>query len=1020
MTLSTDALHAMDADSSLAGMIWSFVNEALWFAAGFLIFRLALRSGLLPGDLGPPWLTGEAGKDNRKHSVAKHSVTKSMCADSKAGNEASVLSAWRSEKGPLQLPALEAVAQALATLEPDNLPEELANCLKNNSTLAKPATVHALVAKIVHLDKPDLAQDFIDGLAAAKLQASVATKTSDFVLAAFAAKGSTDKVKELLARRDSDDEYWASGANAAARGFLKSGRCTHALVQVQTLQQRGAALQVSVISALLSASCTSKEVPTLKALDILHTSEIPLEAAATVAQSCFKHEDTVTARGLEKHLRDQRQTMTFPVLEALLKLAAKHDEKWALSLFQEMQDMALFLSEGLCGLVLSRCGEARHITLAEAVQRYLRARTMTSLATYKTLMKVYASCDLFDRACSLYDAITEDGITPDSVMIGCLVKFAMKCGRNDISEKLFDKVSDQQQGGDVQSYMWLIRSAGQKGDAPQAVELLRRLQQKKSDAVDAAIYNCVLDVCMTNGALAESEAIFKDMRDSKLVTLVTYNTLMKGYSAKGDFARARQLIEEMKDVGLKPDSASFNCLISAAVSAGKYDQAWHVFEDMMKSGLEADSFTLSIFMKVARKAKRRSDAQRALCMLDNSGVSICGDEVLLNTVLDACIHLKDTRRLAWVLSQVEKASSKFSVQNYGLVIKAYSSLRQIRGCWATWKEMTAERGLIPSDVALSCMLDAIVTSGQVEEAVALFKEWRTLVPPNTIIFSNLIKGFAAQGDAERAMEMYRELRADGLQMNLVSYSSLIDAHARAGNLDKAWALCEQMENDGIQPNTITFSSVVKGYCLRGDLDGALKVFEVMVSKGLAPDTVMYNTLLDGAVRSSRFSLCDQLLEEMSSSGVEASNFTISIVVKMWGKRKKLDRAFAAVREASTSGRLQLDSKLCTCLISACFHTNAPKRALDALEEMKRLKHCDGPDQGTYEQLVDQLLKAKLPREAAAVAKEATELASGSKASIRPLTPAVLRQLSRALEQQQVKQLWAPIEEQLRRAHLPMP
>eukprot|EP00931_Biecheleriopsis_adriatica_P051367 TRINITY_DN2978_c0_g1_i2.p1 TRINITY_DN2978_c0_g1~~TRINITY_DN2978_c0_g1_i2.p1 ORF type:complete len:1024 (+),score=262.09 TRINITY_DN2978_c0_g1_i2:145-3216(+) len=1023
MTLSTSMIDAMDADMSWTGMIWSFVNEAVWFAAGFLLFRLALRSGLLPSSLGPPWLTGKAGKvgkDHCNHSVAKHPVSKSICADSKAGKEASVLSTWRREKGPLQLPALEAVAQALAKLEPDNLSDELVNCLKNNSSLAKPATVHAVVAKIVHLGQPDLAQDFIDGLAAAKLQASVATKTSDFVLAAFATKGHKDKVEELLMKREPDEEYWALGANAAARGFLKSGLSTQALEQVQMLQQRGAALQTSVVSALLVASCTSKDVPTLMALDALQSSTIPMEAAATVAQSCFKYEDVVTARGMEKHLRGQQQMMTFPVLEALLKLAAKHDENWALSLFQEMQDLALFLSEGLCGLVLSRCGEARHINLAEAVQKYLRAQKMTSLATYKTLMKVYATCDLLDRACSLYDAIIEDGVMPDSVMYGCLVKFAVKCGRNDLSEKLFAMVSDQPQGSDVQSYMWLIRSAGQKRDVPQAMEILRKLQQR-NDAVDAAIYNCVLDVCMTNGALSEAEAIFKEMRDSKVVTLVTYNTLMKGYSAKGDFAHARKLIDDMRDIGLKPDSASFNCLISAAVSAGSYDQAWHVFEDMQKFGLEADSFTLSILMKVARKAKRRSDAQRALCVLDKSKVDVCADEVLLNTVLDACIHLKDMQRLAWVLSQVEKASSgKFSVQNYGLIIKAYSCLKRIRGCWATWQEMTTERGLIPSDVALSCMLDAIVMGGQVEEAVSLFKEWRTSVPPNTIIFSNLIKGFAASGDADRAMEMYRELRADGLQMNLVAYTTLIDAQARAGKTDRAQALLEQMEKDDIQPNTITFSSMIKGYCLKGDLDGALGLFEKMISKDLLPDTIIYNTLLDGAVRASRFSLCDQLLEEMTRSGMEASTFTISIVVKMWGKRKKLDNAFGAVRDASKSGRLQLDSKLCTCLISACFHTNAPKRALEALEETKRLKNCDGPDGGTYEQLIDLLLKAKLPREAAAMAKEAIELASGSKASIRPLSAGVLRQLRRALEQQHVKELWTPLEEQLRRARLPMP
>ena len=36
--------------------------------------------------------------------------------------------------------------------------------------------------------------------------------------------------------------------------------------------------------------------------------------------------------------------------------------------------------------------------------------------------------------------------------------------------------------------------------------------------------------------------------------------------------------------------------------------------------------------------------------------------------------------------------------------------------------------------------DVITFPGKVEEAVSLFEEWRIVVPPNTIIISNLIKG----------------------------------------------------------------------------------------------------------------------------------------------------------------------------------------------------------------------------------------------------------------------------------------
>merc|ERR1719210_266890 len=115
---------------------------------------------------------------------------------------------------------------------------------------------------------------------------------------------------------------------------------------------------------------------------------------------------------------------------------------------------------------------------------------MMTLATYKTLMKVYACCGLYDRACDLHDQVIADGLEPDHVMYGCLVKFAVKCGRTALSHEFFERA----RGGDIQNYMWLIRAAGREGNIDRAMELLRRLQSLQSGGLDIAVYNCALDV----------------------------------------------------------------------------------------------------------------------------------------------------------------------------------------------------------------------------------------------------------------------------------------------------------------------------------------------------------------------------------------------------------------------------------------------------------------------------------------------------------------------------------------------
>jgi len=998
---------------SVCTMVWSFCNEAVWFAAGFLVFRFCMHIGLVPRGLGNNWLLPA---QPNKASPRQTSADFCIASLSKAGDHKAVLTAWATAKDKnevLQQAALQAVCQALCRHRPEELCEELVTYLTKQPHIARPAIFHPLVSTVLEFAQPELAQELIEAAEASKFSSAVTLRTRDLVLGAMAAKADVAGVSKLLARRDHDDAAWTSGSNAAVRGFLRGGHVGMALEQLPGTSE----LEAGTAASLLEAACNSKEISLVTAIDLLKGATIPAEAAGAAMAFCLRQEDVVSAQALAGRLREQSQ-LPYAVAEPYLKLLAKHNEEAALELLQEMQTNGIFLSEGLCGLVLSRSGEARHLQLAQAVQCYLRERSMTSLATYKTLMKVYATCENFEKACDLYDEIIADGVRPDSVMLGCLSKFAAKCNRQALSDKLFETMSSAgaQTKDDARNYIWLIRAAGQSKDVDKAVGLLRSLQESKPEAVDSAVYNCVLDVCVSSDKPNLVEQIIEEMQSKQLMTLVTYNTIIKGHGAKGEFQRARNVLADMRQAGLKPDTASFNCLLNEAVSAGSFEEAWRVFDELEKSKLQADNFTLSILMRMVRKSRCNNDVRRALAVLDRSKLNICKDEVLLNTVLDACIHMKDARRLAWILQSYEQASLKPSVQSYGLIIKAYASMKQVKKCWSTWQEMTKDRGLLPTEVTLSCMLDAAVSAGQVEDAVKLFGNWRHLVPLNTVVFSNLIKGFAAKGDAERAMEMYREVKAEGLRMNLVAYSTLIDAQAKSGNTVQARELLRQMEADGIQPNTITFSSLIKGFCLKGDLDGALQAFGEMVSKGLKADTIIYNTMLDGAVRHSRFSLCDQLLLEMTSNGVEASNFTLSIVVKMWGKRKQLVKAFEAVYDAINSGRQQLDSKLCTCIISACFHNGASKRAIQAMQEMKIWPNCDGPDSGTYENLVSNLCRAGLVNEAAEAALEATDLASGPRA-LKPLNEVVLKQLQKACEQKGRCDQWTSLQGKLREAKL---
>jgi len=556
--------------------------------------------------------------------------------------------------------------------------------------------------------------------------------------------------------------------------------------------------------------------------------------------------------------------------------------------------------------------------------------------------------------------------------------------------------------GGVQTYMWFIRAAGQDGDVDKAVGIFRKLQRARPELVDIMAFNIVVDACAANRDIKRARELLEELRGSNLkMNLVTFNTLIKGHTVVGDFEGAWAILTEMDAAGVFPDSASFSCLLSCAMKSGEFKEVWKIIADVDRRGLALDSYMISVMMQGAKKAETAREAERFLAILDRSDVKLGQDEVVLNTVLDACIQRRDRHRLLRAVDNYSSLNAKPGVRTYGLLIKACSVLKCTARCWELWQEMVEQTGLVPNDITLGCMIDALVGAQQVDEALVLFNEWKAKVHCDTIVYSTIIKGFAYLGDADRAMAVYKDMRLAGVKTNHIVYSSLINAHTRNGLMARAESLLNDMQGEGCQANTITYSSLVKGYCVQGDLEAALRLFHQMAEVGIPSDTVIFNTLLDGCVQQAKFDLADELMMEMKRQDVKSSNYTLSIVVKMWSKRKSLDKAFACIREAlkNPAEHGRVDAQVGSCIVGACIHNRAPERALLVFEEMKTWPNFDGPDANTYSAMISGMSRHGYLQRAVQVAEEACVAlrATARGQDRRSLAPNALQQLFRALK-----------------------
>ena len=71
--------------------------------------------------------------------------------------------------------------------------------------------------------------------------------------------------------------------------------------------------------------------------------------------------------------------------------------------------------------------------------------------------------------------------------------------------------------------------------------------------------------------------------------IVSYNTLLKGFTSSGGLTAAFRLLCEMEQAGVEPNATSFNSIINSAVCRGDLREALCAIDTMKKRGSEPDN-----------------------------------------------------------------------------------------------------------------------------------------------------------------------------------------------------------------------------------------------------------------------------------------------------------------------------------------------------------------------------------------------------------------------------------------------
>jgi len=346
------------------------------------------------------------------------------------------------------------------------------------------------------------------------------------------------------------------------------------------------------------------------------------------------------------------------------------------------------------------------------------------------------------------------------------------------------------------------------------------------------------------------------------------------------------------------------------------------------------------------------------------------DEVLLSSVVEACVRVGKLELLEEQLKQVEDSTPIVikGSHTYGSLIKAYGHAKDVAGIWRCWKQMRNSH-IKPTSITLGCMVEAIVTTGDTEGALDLIHEIQAddechdVV--NSVIYCTILKGFTREKKMDRAWAVYEEICTKKGELSIIMYNTLLDACARCGRMDYLARIEADIKANDVSPNVITYSTMLKGHCQNGNVQAGFEILAQMKKDSrLKPDEIVYNSLLDGCAQNGLVDEGLGLLAEMQNVGIPPSNFTLSILVKLMNRARRVDRAFSIVDEVTKKYKFSPNVHVYNNLIQACASNQQLDRAFEVMKEMKMKRVA--PDSRSYSILLRGSLYKGLFQQAAGI------------------------------------------------------
>ncbi|XP_010255161.1 PREDICTED: pentatricopeptide repeat-containing protein MRL1, chloroplastic isoform X2 [Nelumbo nucifera] len=437
-------------------------------------------------------------------------------------------------------------------------------------------------------------------------------------------------------------------------------------------------------------------------------------------------------------------------------------------------------------------------------------------------------------------------------------------------------VSDRNDiSGSIDAYNRLLSD----GRVTDCVELLEDLERKGLLDMNKVYHAKFFNTCKSQKAVNEAFRFIKLISNP---TMSTFNMLLSVCASCQDSDGAFQVLQFVKEAGLKADCKLYTTLISTCAKSGKVDAMFEVFHEMVNAGVEPNVHTYGALIDGCARAGQVAKAFGAYGIMRSKKVK--PDRVVFNALITAC-------------------------GQSGAVDRAFDVLAEMR---------TENQPIDPDHVTVGALIKTCTQAGQVDrarEVYMMIHEYNIKGTPD--VYTIAVNSCSQTGDLDFALNIYSDMRRNGVVPDEMFLSALIDVAGHAGKLDVAFQIIEDAKKQGMQLGNVSYSSLMGACSNAKNWQKAQELYENIMAIKLHPTVSMMNALITSLCEGNQLQKAVKVLDEMKEIGICPENITYSILLVACEKKDELELGFTLLSEAKKEGIVP-NLIMCRCLTGMCL------------------------------------------------------------------------------------------------------